>query len=221
MTTFRRVERQCAVCGTTATHDVLTSTMAWGAMDLDTRPPMLARLTLHLTIQCCPACGYCAEDVGEATETARAVVHQPEYQRQLRDSTFPYLANLYLCLSTIREQEGDCAAAGWAALRAAWACDDAGNAYADAAVYCRQRAITLFKKARSADQPFMQAAEEEDALMVDLLRRSGDFAGAKALIDARLAQGASEEIARILRLQQELCRRGDTHVHTVDEAHNG
>ncbi len=218
MTTFREVVRTCAVCGHTANHTVLVSTGAFGPSDLDTRPPPPARLALPLEIQCCPVCGYCAQDVGQASPVAREMVRRTEYQAQLRHTHFPYLANLYLCHSMVREAEGDDAAAGWAALRAAWACDDAGEAYAEAGAMCRRRAVDLFTQARARGQTFAPQAAAEDAILVDLLRRGGRFAEALALAEQRLAADPDDPVRGVLRFQRHLCRRRDDGRHTVQEA---
>ena len=218
MTTFANVERTCAVCGHTDEHTVLMSTSVFGAPDLDTRPPPLARLTLPMQIQCCPVCGYCAPNVSEALPEAAAEVARPEYQAQLRHPDFPYLANLFLCWSRIAEAAGRYAEAGWAAVRAAWACDDEGPARAGAAVACRERAVALFESARQRGQAFAHEPGAEEAILADLLRRSGRFAEADAVAQAGLARKPPPTIARVLHYQRHLCQRRDTEAHTVDEA---
>ena len=218
MTTFIEAELTCAVCGHTDTHTVLMSTSAFGSPDLDMRPSMPARAALPMYVQCCQSCGYCAQDVSEAPAGAAAVVAQEAYQAQLQDARMPYLANLFLCHSMIQEATEDYAAAGWAAVRAAWACDDEGEAYAEAAVRCRLRAVALFTEARQRGQTFVREPGGEEALLVDLLRRSGRFADAEALIEQGLARQPSELIQRILHFQRRLCRRRDTNVYTVEEA---
>lgn len=218
MTTFANVQRTCAVCGHTAEHTVLMSTSAFGAPDLDTRPPPLARLTLPMQIQACPACGYCAPDVSEALPEAAAEVARPEYQAQLRQPDFPYLANLFLCWSRIAEAAGRYAEAGWAVVRAAWACDDEGPSRAGAAVKCRDRAIVLFEQARQQREPFAHEPGAEEAILADLLRRSGRFDEAQTMAEAGLARQPPSTMARILHYQRRLCQRRDTAAHTVEEA---
>ncbi|MDQ7029375.1 MAG: hypothetical protein Q9O62_06135 [Ardenticatenia bacterium] len=216
MTTFYEDELTCAVCGHTSTHTVLISSSAFGASDLDTRPPPLLRLTLPLQVQCCPSCGYCARDVTRASATARAVVARPDYRAQLQDERFTYLANMFLCQSMILEAEGDYANAGWAALRAAWHCDD--EAYNAAAILCRRRAAALFAEAQRRGHPFAETPEAEAAILADVLRRSGRFAEAQAVAAQRLAQHPSPTIEQILRFQHHLCRQRDTALYTVDDA---
>ena len=218
MTTFYEDERTCAVCGHTSTHTVLMSSSAFGAPDLDTRPPPLLRFTLPMQVQCCPSCGYCARDVAQASATARAVVARSDYRAQLRDERFTYLANMFLCQSMILEAEGNHADAGWAALRAAWHCDDEGEEHDVAAALCRRRAAALFAEARRRGHPFAESPEAEAAVLADVLRRSGRFAEAQAAAERGLARRPSGEVERVLRFQRHLCRQRDTGLYTVDDA---
>ncbi len=218
MTTFREVQLTCAVCGHTAAHTVLVSSSAFGDVDLDTRPPPLLRLALPLQIQSCPLCGYCAEDIAVAPPEAKKIVRGAEYRKQLKDERFPYLANLFLCHALLRAACGDYPGAGWAAIRAAWACDDAGPAYAQAAVACRMRAVAWLSQARQQGQPFATGPGAEEALLADLLRRSGRFDAALMEIRRGLASQPSRELRDVLRFEEHLCRRRDAGVHTMGEA---
>ncbi len=218
VTTWREVERTCMVCGHTDTHTTLLSTGAFGPPDLDTRPAMPARVALPMQIQCCPSCGYCAPDVSEGPPVATAVVAREDYQAQRQAPSFTYLANMFLCWSMIQREAGDYAGAGWAAVRAAWACDDGGAAYAQAAIRCRLRAVALFTEAQQREQPFAAEPGAEEALLADLLRRSGRFAEAETVIGQGLARRPSGTLQRILCYQRRLCRRRDASSHTIAEA---
>jgi len=193
MTTYRSVNVTCAVCGTLSEQERLTSTNTMGPPDLDTRPAPMQRDTLALAIARCPTCGYCAPDLDEAPAEARAVVAAAVYLAQLHDHAFPELANTYLCWSLICETTREYHRAGWAALSAAWVCDDAvlddiaraqrtdtaydpqPNAHDMAARTCRRRAISLFLTAREYEQSFMEGAGGEELLLTDLYRRCGEF----------------------------------------------
>ena len=62
MTTLPR-EMTCAVCGAPSTQTVVSSASAFGASDLDTRPPEMVRSGLRYEVQECPSCGYCSENI--------------------------------------------------------------------------------------------------------------------------------------------------------------
>ena len=56
MSTMCDFPRICAVCGAMHEYRILTSTNAFGSPDLDLRPPMMKRGTMHLWVQECPSC---------------------------------------------------------------------------------------------------------------------------------------------------------------------
>ncbi len=218
MTTFCEVNLTCAVCGHADRHTVLLSTSMFGATDLDTRPPPPARMALAMQVQCCPACGYCAEDISQALPGARAVVTRQEYQAQLHDDRFPYLANMFLCQSMIEEAVSNYVAAGMAALRAAWACDDGEVNYEAAAIECRLRAVAQLMKAQEQGHSFIAEPGAEQALLADLLRRSRRFTEAEAMVTRGLRLCSDESTRRILLFQRHLSHLKDSDVHTVREA---
>jgi len=156
--------------------------------------------------------------VSEASDVAAAVVRREDYQAQLKDRDFPYLANLFLCWSIIQEAAGDYAGAGWAAMQAAWACDDGGPEYAQAAMRCRRRAVELFTEAREHGQTFAAEPGAEEAILTDLLRRSGRFAEAEEMIAQGLAKNPPSTLRCVLLYQRQLCRQRDIAAHTVQEA---
>ena len=124
MTTIVPIEQSCAVCGGSSEHYALGSTSTFGAPDLDLRPPPLERDTLQHQIQCCPHCGYCADDIAEAPEVASELVATAEYQTDLKRESFPELTRHFLCASRVLRAAGQIAESGWMALKGAWAADD-------------------------------------------------------------------------------------------------
>ncbi len=200
MTTTYKEEKKCAVCGNTSKHTGIISTNAFGSPDLDTRPPQMKRSTIDMWIQTCPSCGYCAPDISEQIEKSSEVVRSDSYQRQLNNPEFPKLANAFLCFSLIQESAGEYARAGWACIHAAWSCDDDGS---DAAAQkCRMKAVTLFQRAKENGQRFAEQAGAEEALMIDLLRRSGQFELAIRTCDDGLKKKARENYLRYFAISE-------------------
>jgi hypothetical protein len=236
MTTYRSVNVTCAVCGTLSEQAQLTSTNTMGPPDLDTRPAPMQRYTLAHLIARCPACGYCATDLDEAPVEAQAVVAADTYLAQLHDATLPELANTYVCWALICEATRDYHRAGWAALNAAWVCDDAvvddiaraqrtetayelgANANDIGARTCRRRAISLFLTAREYEQTFMQGDGAEELLLTDLYRRCGEFALAEQMARRGIAKASEDTISAVLRGQLILIGQRDTDLHTIPEA---
>lgn len=230
------VERKkgCAVCGEVSTHPVVRSAVRHGSPDLDTRPPALERFAIDTWVQRCPSCGYCANDISEASPGAGEAVRSEAYQGQLRSGDFPKLANSFLCWSLVRERAGDFAGAGWACVHAAWVCDDAaefnmlyGNVSGQqvgtrdevtAARSCRRKAALLLARAREKGQRFGAQVGAEEALMADLLRRTGRFESAIRMADCGLAEKPKEMLVYILDFQKKLAGDSDAGCHTIAEA---
>lgn len=217
MTTIYIENKKCAICGKESKHTEIGSTNAFGSPDLDTRPPEMKRSTINMWIQTCPFCGYCSPDISELIKKASEIIHSDSYQQQLNNPEFPKLANAFLCFSLINESVGNYAGAGWSCIHAAWTCDDARS---DAgAQKCRKRAVTLLQKAKENGQRFAKQDGAEEAIMVDLLRRSGQFELAMSMCkkftkDRKL----NKLIKNILQFQKSLISKSDITCHTIAEA---
>lgn len=216
MTTFKEEKVRCSLCSTKTKYTGITSTNAFGSTDLDTRPPEMERSTIVAWVQRCPKCGYCASDVSTARPEAQTVVIGQEYKDQLNDPTYPKLAASFLCKAILDRESKDFAAATWALIHAAWVCDDSDQA--EEAMACRQKAADMLVIAEEHRQ---QVAEQDGAsttMLIDLLRRSGQFEQARKTIVERRRMISERIIARILDFQTCLLDRNDTGCHTTAEA---
>lgn len=217
MTTLFTQEETCFICGVTGEFIVIGSTNRFGSPDLDTRPPLMMRQTIPHWIRRCAGCGYCAPSLIEGPIDARELVHSADYQRQLHDPRFPELANSFLCAAMIQLAQEDWVEAGWSAVKAAWACDDAGQA--EAAVHCRDQAVKHFQTAQDEGLAFAQPGGIEAAILADLLRRGRHFDAMQVECDQGLRQASEVTVREILLYQQALGARGDDSCHTIEEAH--
>ncbi len=216
MTTVFKELIKCAICGASSEHFYVGSTNTFGSMDLDTRPPEMMRSTISMWIMACPSCGYCSMDISECTEKSPEVVHSRAYQRQFKNPQFPDSANAFLCSSLIKELAGQHARAGWDSIHAAWVCDDEGSDISARA--CRKKAVVLLQKAREKGQSFAAADGGSEALITDLLRRSGLFIKALKICTEGLSNHRTDAIfLDILRFQKTLILMKDTACHTVSE----
>jgi len=213
MTVVVEVEAKCAVCGATSKHEQAVSSSTFGQSDLDTRPPELIRSTIDFWVQRCPGCGYCWWDISQASEVASQVVRTEEYRAQAQSPDFPALANAFLCSCIVHRVAGDLAGAGWAAVRAAWACDD--KAITAGAIRCRNQAVALFQTAREKGQTWAQQEGVEELVVADLLRRSSRFAEAATYCDAGLLKAADAYVQRALRREKELVSASDAACHPM------
>jgi len=208
-------EERCFICDTPNKYVDIASTNLLGAPDLDTRPPEMMRSTIHYWVRCCVSCGYCAPALSNGPEVAGHIVQSPAYLQQKNNPAYPELANKFLCSALIKEAERDFSSAGWEAIHAAWACDDAQAT--EAAEKCRKKAIAFFEQARAQNASFAQGAGVEEAILADLLRRSRQFDRVGAVCRQGLAGVPETTVQKILNFQQMLARQQDAGGHTVAE----
>jgi uncharacterized protein (DUF2225 family) len=214
MTTLITLEKTCGVCGTTSSHPAVASTNAFGSPDLDTRKPEMARSTFATWVQCCPQCGYCAFALNEVIGDAQQVITAAPYQNQRKALDLPELAKQFLCLALLYEAAEEHAPAGWAALYAAWACDDLGQlAQAKA---CRRRSAEHFRQALAEGKTIAGDDKTAICLLIDVLRRSEQWLLAESLCEDALRRHTAVE--KILRFQQLLINNLDAGCYTISQA---
>lgn len=216
MTTFNEEKEQCSVCGAENEYSEIRSTNRYGLADLDTRPPEMMRSTIFAWVRRCQGCGYCASELSETCQEAEAVVNSKEYKDQLNDPIYPELANSFLCKAIVDQESGHFAAATWAFIRAAWACDDSD--YFHQAVACRQKAVDMLLISEENGQQVAAQEGVSTTIIVDLLRRSRKIDQARNVIAVQRGGISDDIIARTLDFQTALLDRPDVSCHTIAEA---
>ncbi len=211
------IETECSLCGQASLQKVITSPDRTGLPDLDTRPPESLRSSLPYWVQRCPNCGYCAPDIDREYPLAVYVVRQEGYQALLRKRSLPQLARSFLAWAMIQQANGEGLSAGWSALHAAWACDDAGKPAA--ALWCRQQALASFERARGRGKnlPGFEDSGAEEILLADLYRRTGQFEKAVEVSRQGLGKQPSLVIARTLEHEIILATGKDDGRHSLSE----
>lgn len=210
----------CSICGEMSSQNVLASTSIFGPPDLDLRPQGPARWALEFRVQCCPRCGYCAENLGQRTPRAGRTVASIIYRDVLENARMPALARHYFCAALVAEAAERRGDAARRFLDAAWACDDAEAA--EQARICRQRAAEMLASAIEwGDVPTESAVVH--GVLADLLRRAGRYdeaIDAVAAAEATLDPEDEEEsgTATVLGFIRELAEAGDDEAHSVVEA---
>lgn len=216
MTTLFPIDETCFNCGTVSQFTVVGSTNTFGGHpDLDTRPPEMARSTIRFWVRRCPSCGYCAPEISRGSDLAKTTITSEAYRGQLNSPRFPELANSFLCQAILLASEDDHAGAGWAALRAAWACDDA---HLEEAASCRTIAAEHFNTATAVGQSYAVDPSVEQAILADLLRRSNQFQKAIQAAEEGLARCPDDLARRVLVFQKALAEEHDADCHTIAEA---
>lgn len=211
------VELSCAVCGTP-----VSSTFegplpdSSEAPDFDTRPGEPLRGTLPRWVQSCEHCGYIADDISRASEDAADIVRSDSYRAYLHDESLPQAARRFLAYAFLLERSHQAADAGWSALHAAWACDDAGSD--EGASRCRERAIELWQRGKQLGQLFCDDMASEFALVTDLYRRLGAFEHATvACAEGLDLEDLPPALEAILRRQSVLIQQRNRSAHSMRE----
>jgi hypothetical protein len=135
---------------------------------------------------------------------------------QRTSTRYPELANHFLCRALIEDASGHYVEAGWAAIHAAWGCDDARKRAA--AVACRKKAIELLQVAKSRGLSFAPEPGAEQAILADLLRRSRDFESVEAICLEGLKANPSAILVQVLEYERALARRRDSKCYTLEQA---
>jgi hypothetical protein len=218
--------RRCELCGQRSVQATVLCGWGSGALDLDLRPPAGTRDTMRAWVQACPHCGYCARTITRARPGVAVVVALAAYARAAARTDVPALARDFGCVARLEAALGRPVAAGWAAVRAAWACDDAG--VADGAAEFRTRALEAFDAARARCKRIVPRDPLErdvdahrgraEVVCADLARRAGQLARARAECDRGEARGPGTRVGTLLRFERHLVDAGDRAAHDADAA---
>ena len=216
MTTMHQEKVKCCVCGKKSNHDVVGSSYSHGSSDLDTRPPEMRRSTIYYSIQRCPSCGYCASDLSECSGDAKFHVESKEFQEIIGNKAIPKVAASFLALSYEKQQTHQYSESAWAAIHAAWICDDKNKQ--KASKECRKKAISMIENANAYSQNMGDQAGATEALTIDLMRRAGMFEQALKLAEETKTKDIEEIILQVIAYEESLIESKDINSHTISEA---
>ena len=207
----------CGICGATNRsnrNEVLPEPV--DPPDFDTRPGEPLRSTIGRWVEMCDNCGYCADDIGRAAESAEAIVASADYRSHLADSSLPEKARQFLCFALLLDKLHQHADAGWAALQGAWVCDDLADE--ESATRCRNRAIQLWQYGKQAGELFSDDMATEFALITDVYRRIGEFEHATvACAEGLDLEDIAPSVETMLRRQITLIQARDRSAHSMRE----
>ncbi|MBP7882010.1 MAG: DUF2225 domain-containing protein [Candidatus Methylopumilus sp.] len=215
MTTLFDKEVECSVCGEKSTHMVIGSTNSFGSPDLDTRQPEMQRSTIYHWIQRCPKCGYCSSNLSKCSENTKEIVNSKTYQNISGSVEMSVTAASFLARSYELEQQQAYSDSAWKAIHAAWICDDNNNI--ESSIKCRKQAIALIEKANNHGQIFIDQVGANEAIIIDLMRRSGMHQQALELSKSIKKEDIEEIILQIIQYQEVLIAKNDTAAHIMSE----
>lgn len=211
MTTLVTECVKCAVCNQIHSFVVVASTNMMSAPDLDTRPSPMQRGTIEYWVQECPACGYTAPTIDDATNVSKEWLQEESYKNCEGHEFNSSLARKFYHYYMISMHDHEYEEAAFALLHCAWACDDEGD---------EEAAKTIRKKAADT---FLLLKDDEDfevmsVIRMDLLRRSGQFE--RMLEEYEKYHFSDITCRKIARAQKALARKHDDKCHTLNIAFN-
>ena len=212
MTRPHRIKEKCVMCGHEQNHTELMSTNSFGYMDLDTRPPEMARSTLKYMIQMCENCAYANEEISEMIKGIDPEdLKTASYKAVLNDDKINRTAKAFLLAGQLYRQVKKFKTSGLHHLGAAWTFDDLEEQ--DNAKQARDKAIEdINKHVERSDNTNLSV------MRVDLYRRNGRFKEAEEAAEQLIGQGVKDIMKKVLKLQIKLCQDKDDRCHTVEEA---
>ena len=212
MTTVFPETVRCSVCGSENGIMVIGSTNTFGPTDLDTRPPEMKRSTMCYWVQECKTCGYTAVDLTDETALERSFFETEDYKSC---KGIPFVSDLaksffrHYLIMTAEEQHED---AFFAALHAAWACDDREDE--TNAALMREKAVEMADRLLQTDS--CDWKDTVRLIRADLLRRTGRFD--ELLEQYESAAFENELMNAILAFEKELARRKLSGCYTAADA---
>ncbi len=170
MSTIRRQECTCAICGATQKYNYVGSSNTFGGEpDLDSRPPEMLRSTMGLWIHCCD-CGYISHEVSDKSNVSKEWLKSESYLTSEGLNFKSDLADSFYKSYLIKKYDNNIEDAFYMLIYAAWACDDINDV--ENAMICRKKAITISSELM---QSGCENSEELLLVRADLMRRSGMF----------------------------------------------
>ena len=217
MTTYVPIETECSLCGTSSEQQIGKVPAPEGLPDLDSRPSEQMRSSIIFWVQRCPKCGYCATDISLEYPLASQTVDSAAYQKVLRQRSMPEKARQFLAWALIQEANEEYGGAGWAAMHAAWVCDDEEKPRA--AATCRMLVLERFarQRARLGHITGFEEPGVEELVLADLCRRTGQYDGAARWVDQGMACHPQEIVRRGLEMEFSLARQKERGAHSLEE----
>ncbi len=208
MTTFASVLVQCPICGNKWESAALTSSNAFGSMDLDTRPPEMARSTMCFWLYECPECGYVARNMNGKATIGKEFLKTEKYVTCDGYTFENSLAKAFYRHHLIMLESGEIMPAITSLLHTIWVCDDAGD----------ENALTLREKlAEMTEARLKNYCDPELYIMrADALRRSYQFD--RLISEYEGKKFYNKLVDQIVSIQIKLAKKKDAGCYTVDEA---
>ncbi len=219
-TTMHRQKFKCSVCGSENEYSVLTSTNAFGAPDLDLRPPEMQRSTMPMWVQECRQCGYSASEISDPCKVSPDFLKSESYIRCEGIKFESKLAAAFYKEYMIERECGEIIDAFYSVLHAAWSCDDKKDK--ESAKICREKAASLASELTSSGKLNDSRRENIMLMRADILRRAGHFEEVISEYSSVTFKGDKRNnpdiMNAILKFQIERAHAKDSKCYTIQDA---
>lgn len=209
-----QVKETCHICGHEEKYMDFSSYIVLESNDLDMRRGALGRDVYDVIVHKCSKCGFVNYHLSERVcGKDDLIVKNPEYQKILKmeevsESTAKHLAFAYLKERCIQPFSS----IAQSLLNAAWS----EEKQPEKAKFYREKSAEFFIKAQDEEK----LSVEQYLILIDVLRRSGQFEAAKNYIQVikRLPGANEDEVKKILEYQRYLLKKEDVDAHKISEA---
>lgn len=213
MTTIYTRSKKCPNCGTINDITQLGSTNAFGAMDLDTRPPEMQRSTMRYWLQSCTKCGLSVSDLSKVENETLKYFKSDEFKQKHASENFKSLAERFWTAHLLSLKSEDTREAAGNILHAAWASDDSKDTHSST----RAREIFIETLEETGNDPSFLTPSEPLAgylMLSDINRRISRFDEAKRLAQhvVENGEGFIQEIGQFV---IDLCEKRDSGCYNV------
>ena len=216
MSTIMEEILTCAVCGKESGHVSLSSSNCSGEPDLDFRPSEMLRSTMGYWINECPHCGYASGSLDDPTSVDEGWLKTEAYHSANTIAFTSILAKSFYKSYLIKIKDNNYKDAFYAALHAAWACDDSNDI--DSAIVCRKAALEQLDLLIASDATNSDSTETYRIIRMDLLRRIGLFS--EVISEYSNVMFSSDLSNQIREFQLYLAQQCDTNCYTVEDCFN-
>lgn len=221
MTTYAMEMCTCGVCGKETEVSCISSYTRCGGCDLDSRPPMMYRFTLDLTV--CDHCGYVDEDIADGEPELLDYINSKEFKTCDELNPRNAEAKKYLRYALIQAHMHNTENEFYAYLNAAWVYDDlvrskpTNQQYIDGAYECRIRAIKAVNDLLASDKE-VEDVETLKCIKADLLRRVEKYD--EVIKEYQNEVFENQLIGQIIKFEIELSKKRDSAAHNIKEISN-
>lgn len=209
MESFVKRTVRCPVCGQETEIRVLRGMYQTTQPDLDgdAHNP-----DLFETVQICAHCGYAADSLqAEPPQGAAALVRSEAYQAVLRDAAMSAVEKKLRLAALVDDCAGDAGSAAHHRMMLVWHLR-AQQAPKETVRRALAEAIARFE-IYLKDHADAEAA----CVLIDCLRRSGDFAGAEETAESLAPYVAGTPLAAVVALERRLIAARDAAAHRLSE----